>query len=136
MSLLIRGAQRARCQAETPLIALFRFSRPALPISELGRLSRDVFHYALGRLADCRMADKAQASLYEFRGRLILKSKAPPEGAWRGLHSLGRWGAGGRVLPSHPPQSGSAVIRSARSTRARMRAGYASCTNSASFLRA
>jgi len=30
LSLLIRGAQRARCQAETPLIALFRFSRPAL----------------------------------------------------------------------------------------------------------
>ena len=31
LSLLIRGAQHARCQAETPLIALFRFSRPALP---------------------------------------------------------------------------------------------------------
>src|ERR1700737_5270838 len=29
-SLLIRWAQRARCQAETPLIALFRFPRPAL----------------------------------------------------------------------------------------------------------
>jgi hypothetical protein len=29
-NLLIRGAQRARCQAETPLIVLFRFSRPAL----------------------------------------------------------------------------------------------------------
>ena len=40
-------------------------------VSELGRLSRDVFHYALGRLAYCRMADKAQASLYEFRRRLI-----------------------------------------------------------------
>src|ERR1700738_2214361 len=31
-SLLIRWAQRARCQAETPLIALFRFPRPALAI--------------------------------------------------------------------------------------------------------
>jgi TIR domain/Putative peptidoglycan binding domain len=31
-SLLIRGAQRARRQAETPLIALFRFPRPALGI--------------------------------------------------------------------------------------------------------
>ena len=41
-------------------------------VSELGRLSGDVFHHALGRLAYCRMADKAQASLYEFRGRLIL----------------------------------------------------------------
>ena len=30
LSLLIRGAQRARCQAETPLIALFRFVRPVL----------------------------------------------------------------------------------------------------------
>src|SRR6478609_197210 len=30
LSLLIRGAQRARCQAETPLIVLFRFLRPAL----------------------------------------------------------------------------------------------------------
>jgi len=30
LSLLIRGTQRARCQAETPLIALFRFLRPAL----------------------------------------------------------------------------------------------------------
>jgi hypothetical protein len=29
-SLLIRWAQRARCQAETPLIVLFRFLRPAL----------------------------------------------------------------------------------------------------------
>jgi len=28
-SLLIRWAQRARCQAETPLIALFRFPGPA-----------------------------------------------------------------------------------------------------------
>jgi hypothetical protein len=47
-------------------------------ISELGRLSRDVFHYALGRLAYCRMADKAQASFYEFRGRLILGTQALP----------------------------------------------------------
>src|SRR5258708_40131814 len=30
LSLLIRWAQRARCQAETPLIGLFRFLRPAL----------------------------------------------------------------------------------------------------------
>ena len=30
LSLLIRRAQRARCQAETPLIALSRFLRPAL----------------------------------------------------------------------------------------------------------
>src|SRR5260221_3672282 len=30
LSLLIRWAQRARCQAETPLIVLFRFLRPAL----------------------------------------------------------------------------------------------------------
>src|ERR1700722_1816956 len=30
LSLLIRGAQRARCQAETPLVVLFRFLRPAL----------------------------------------------------------------------------------------------------------
>src|SRR5258708_25647798 len=32
LSLLIRWAQRARCQAETPLIVLFRFLRPALTI--------------------------------------------------------------------------------------------------------
>jgi hypothetical protein len=31
--ILIRWAQRARCQAETPLIALFRFPRPALSTS-------------------------------------------------------------------------------------------------------
>ena len=30
LSLLIRWAQRARCQAETPLSVLFRFLRPAL----------------------------------------------------------------------------------------------------------
>jgi Arabinose-binding domain of AraC transcription regulator, N-term len=30
LSLLIRWAQRARCQAETPLSALFRFPGPAL----------------------------------------------------------------------------------------------------------
>jgi hypothetical protein len=30
LSLLIRWAQRARYQAETPLIVLFRFPRPAL----------------------------------------------------------------------------------------------------------
>jgi hypothetical protein len=30
LSLLIRWAQRARCQAETPLIALRRFPEPAL----------------------------------------------------------------------------------------------------------
>jgi hypothetical protein len=30
LSLLIRGPQRARCQAETPLIVLYRFPRPAL----------------------------------------------------------------------------------------------------------
>jgi hypothetical protein len=46
-------------------------------ISELGRLSRDVFHNALGRLAYCRMADKAQASLYEFRGHQILGQALP-----------------------------------------------------------
>src|SRR5256885_4718116 len=33
-SLLIRWAQRARCQAETPLIALFRFPRPALSVEQ------------------------------------------------------------------------------------------------------
>jgi hypothetical protein len=31
-SLLIRRHQRARCQAETPLIDLFRFAEPALTI--------------------------------------------------------------------------------------------------------
>jgi hypothetical protein len=30
LSLLIRWAQRARCQAETPLIGLCRFPQPAL----------------------------------------------------------------------------------------------------------
>jgi hypothetical protein len=34
-SLLIRWAQRARCQAETPLIVLFRFLRPALTDDQL-----------------------------------------------------------------------------------------------------
>jgi hypothetical protein len=34
-SLLIRWAQRGRCQAEIPLIALFRFPRPALPARPL-----------------------------------------------------------------------------------------------------
>ena len=35
MSLLIRWAQRARCQAETPLIGLCRFPQPALTESIL-----------------------------------------------------------------------------------------------------
>src|ERR1700685_3379262 len=35
LSLLIRRAQRARCQAETPLIGLFRFLRPALCVGEI-----------------------------------------------------------------------------------------------------
>ena len=49
-------------------------------VSELDRLSGDVFHHALGRLAYCRMADKAQASLYEFGGRLILGLLRPCHG--------------------------------------------------------
>jgi len=36
LSLLIRWAQRARYQAETPLIVLFRFPRPALTAKALG----------------------------------------------------------------------------------------------------
>jgi len=34
LSLLIRWAQRARCQAETPLIGLCRFPQPALIMDE------------------------------------------------------------------------------------------------------
>src|SRR6516164_2297736 len=34
-SLLIRGPNLARCQAEAPLIALCRFSKPALPAHSL-----------------------------------------------------------------------------------------------------
>jgi hypothetical protein len=46
-------AQRARCQAETPLIVLFRFLRPALP-SKVGNVPKfgisetpDNFHITL-----------------------------------------------------------------------------------------
>ena len=39
LSLLIRWAQRARCQAETPLIVLFRFLRPALFVNVLDWLN-------------------------------------------------------------------------------------------------
>jgi hypothetical protein len=34
-SLLIRRHQRARCQAETPLIDLFRFAEPALSLLDI-----------------------------------------------------------------------------------------------------
>jgi len=42
-------------------------------VYELGRLSRDVFHHALGRLAYRRMADNTQSDFRQHgrRGRLI-----------------------------------------------------------------
>src|SRR3984893_8815379 len=43
-SLLIRWAQRARCQAETPLIALFRFPRPALNVPALERWDQTLLY--------------------------------------------------------------------------------------------
>src|SRR5688572_92794 len=41
-SLLIRSAQRARCQAETPPIVLSRFPRPALALFELHTVYSDM----------------------------------------------------------------------------------------------
>src|SRR3984893_12565487 len=61
-SLLIRWAQRARCQAETPLIALFRFPRPPLTKAAtpqrtegvLGHARRDPFKIEKLTLSDKR----------------------------------------------------------------------------------
>src|ERR1700731_1752444 len=47
-SLLIRGTQRARCQAETPLIVLSRFVRPALSRDWTNSLALDQFSLILG----------------------------------------------------------------------------------------
>jgi hypothetical protein len=64
LSLLIRWAQRARSQAETPLSVLFRFLRPALRI----KLQEQEFFAA-------REPEIAQAPNAAARGRLIAKIK-------------------------------------------------------------
>ena len=63
LSLLIRWAQRARCQAETPLIVLFKFLRPALSAVDK---RADAFRYATNPQGDPQMPKNAHVVYHEL----------------------------------------------------------------------
>jgi hypothetical protein len=66
-SLLIRWAQRARCQAETPLIVSFRFLRPALYTS---RAKREADFSLLHQISKVQVVQGAKLALLRERNHV------------------------------------------------------------------
>jgi hypothetical protein len=71
LSLLIRWAQRARCQAETPLIGLCRFPQPALSDPSLD-YCRVNFRFALLEHRSSRTPDEVAIARETYWKRILL----------------------------------------------------------------